>query len=295
MLLIIIFADMLYRMRYLLAIIFVIHLNAQEGEYVSIENFMYRHELMKSNINNILVTPVDRFLNNRIIFFIEEEFKGNIESSRNVIWESYSTAINPTLRSHSITFTVRVYINKNKEFRYVEIDYLPSSDEISTKYKWSTEFQSFILKEGEINIKKFKPDLVTLGIKNQPQKATLEGLIVEHKSFSDGMLQNTIYFNRSRTDELMFIYGEINTFIKNGYPKVDFIMNIVWDSYYTFVSNYDMYHYHSFVVQMQMNDFDKPRFLEVYYNPSTKKITSDFEWSEQAKEYLRITKIVQNN
>ena len=282
-------------MRYLLTIIFVIHLNAQEGEYVSIENFMYRHELMKSNINNILVTPVDRFLNNRIIFFIEEEFQGNIESSRNVIWESYSTAINPTLRSHSITFTVRVYINKNKEFRYIEIDYLPSSDEISTRYKWSKELESFILRDDQVNIKKFQPDLVTLGIKNQPQKATLDGLIVEHKSFSDGMLQNTIYFNRSRTDELMFIYGEINTFIKNGYPKVDFIMNIVWDSYYTFVSNYDMYHYHSFVVQMQMNDFDKPRFLEVYYNPSTKKITSDFEWSEQAKEYLRITKIVQNN
>ena len=282
-------------MRYLLIIIFVIQLNAQEGEYVSIENFMYRHELMKSNINNILVTPVDRFLNNRIIFFIEEQFEGKIESSRNVIWESYSTAINPTLRSHSITFTVRVYINKNKEFRYIEIDYLPSSDEISTRYKWSKEFQSFILKDDEVNILKFQPDLVALGIKNQPQKATLDGLIVEHKSFSDGMLQNTIYFNRSRQDELMFIYGEIGTFIKNGYPKVDFIMNIVWDSYYTFVSNYDMYHYHSFVVQMQMNDFDKPRFLEVYYNPSTKKITSDFKWSEQAKEYLRVTKIVQNN
>ena len=28
----------------------MIHLNAQEGENVSIENFMYRHELMKSNI-----------------------------------------------------------------------------------------------------------------------------------------------------------------------------------------------------------------------------------------------------
>ena len=286
---------MFYKMRYLLIIIFVIQLNAQEGEYVSIENFMYRHELMKSNINNILVTPVDRFLNNRIIFFIEEQFEGKIESSRNVIWESYSTAINPTLRSHSITFTVRVYINKNKEFRYIEIDYLPSSDEISTRYKWSTDFKSFILKDDEVNILKFQPDLVALGIKNQPQKATLDGLIVEHKSFSDGMLQNTIYFNRSRTDELMFIYGEIGTFIKNGYPKVDFIMNIVWDSYYTFVSNYDMYHYHSFVVQMQMNDFDKPRFLEVYYNPSTKKITSDFKWSEQAKEYLRVTKIVQNN
>ena len=286
---------MFYKMRYLLIIIFVIQLNAQEGEYVSIENFMYRHELMKSNINNILVTPVDRFLNNRIIFFIEEQFEGKIESSRNVIWESYSTAINPTLRSHSITFTVRVYINKNKEFRYIEIDYLPSSDEISTRYKWSKEFQSFILKDDEVNILKFQPDLVALGIKNQPQKATLDGLIVEHKSFSDGMLQNTIYFNRSRTDELMFIYGEIGTFIKNGYPKVDFIMNIVWDSYYTFVSNYDMYHYHSFVVQMQMNNFDKPRFLEVYYNPSTKKITSDFKWSEQVKEYLRVTKIVQNN
>ena len=64
--------------------------------------------------------------------------------SRAIIWESYSTAINPTLRSHSITFTVRVYINKNKEFRYIEIDYLPSSDELSTRYKWSEEFKSFV-------------------------------------------------------------------------------------------------------------------------------------------------------
>ena len=273
----------------------MIQLNAQEGEYVSIENFMYRHELMKSNINDVLVTPVDRFLNNRIMFFIEEQFKGKIESSRNVIWESYSTTINPTLRSHIITFTVRVYINKNKEFRYIEIDYLPSSDEISTRYKWSTEFKSFVLKEDEINIQKFQPDLVALRIKNQPQKATLDQLIIEHKSFSDGMLQNTIYFNRSRQDELMFIYAEIGIFIKNGYPKSDFIMNIVWDSYYTFVSNYDVYHYHTFVVQMQMNDLDRPRFLEVYYNPSTKKITSDFKWKEKAQEYLRITKIPQNN
>ena len=281
---------MFYRIRYLLAIIFVIHLNAQEGQYVSIENFIYRHELMKSDINDVLITPIDRFLNNRIIFFIEEQFLGKIESSRNVIWESYSTAINPTLRSHSMTFTVRVYINKNKEFRYIEIDYLPSTDEISTRYKWSKEFNSFVLKEDVINIKKFESDLVALGIKNQPQKATINQLIIEHKSFSDGMLQNTIYFNRNRQDELKFINGEIAAFIKNAYPKSDFIMNIVWDSYYTFVSNYDIYHYHSFVVQIQMNNLDRPRFLEVYYNPDTKKITSDFKWNDEAQEYLRITK-----
>ena len=39
-----------------------------------------------------------------------------------------------------------------------------------------------------------------------------------------------------------------------------------------------------------MNDLDRPRFLEVYYNPATKKITSDFKWNEGAQEYLRVTK-----
>ena len=93
---------------------------------------------------------------------------------------------------------------------------------ISTRYKWSTEFKSFVLKEDEINIQKFQPDLVALRIKNQPQKATLDQLIIEHKSFSDGMLQNTIYFNRSRQDELMFIYAEIEYFHKKWLPKIRF-------------------------------------------------------------------------
>ena len=277
-------------MKYLLAIVFVIQLNAQEGEFVSIENFIFRHKAMNESLNGNIITPIDRFLNNRIIFFIEEEFSENIESSRNVIWESYSTAINPILRSHKITFTVRIYINKNKEFRYIEIDYLPSTDIISTRYKWSRELNTFVLKEDQINIEKFESDLFALKIKNQPQKATINDLITEHRSFSDGVVQNTIYFNKSRQEELNYIFEEIKVFVEKKYTRPDFIMNIVWDSYYTFVSNYDIYHYHSFVVQVKMKNSTKNKFFEVYYNPSTKKITTDFQWVEKAQEYLRISK-----
>ena len=66
---------------------FNIQLYSQEGEYIPIENFIYRHQQFTVNQKSIIVPPVDRFINNRISFFIEEEFLGVVKSTRNVIWE----------------------------------------------------------------------------------------------------------------------------------------------------------------------------------------------------------------
>ena len=50
------------------------NLHSQEGEYIPIESFIFRHQQFTVNQNSIIVPPVDRFINNRISFFIEEEF-----------------------------------------------------------------------------------------------------------------------------------------------------------------------------------------------------------------------------
>ena len=67
------------------------NLYSQEGEYIPIESFIYRHQQFTVNKKSIIVPPVDRFINNRISFFIEEEFLGVVKSIRNVIWESYQS------------------------------------------------------------------------------------------------------------------------------------------------------------------------------------------------------------
>lgn len=264
------------------------NLYTQEGEYISIENFIYRHQQFTVNQNSIIVPPVDRFINNRISFFIEEKFKDVVKSTRNVIWESYQSKINTLFRSQKLVFSIRVQLNKTNELRYLEVDYLPSSDEISTPYIWDKKSRSFILKNEVIVGEKYNPDLQSLKIDNQDQKAKINDMIVEHKSFLAGMSNNTVYYNKSKETELKEIYKKITSFSKNQYSNIDFLMNISWDSYNTFVSAYDTYHYHTFVVQLKVKNINRNKFLEVYYNPVYDRVTSDFIWNDASQQYSRI-------
>ena len=264
------------------------NLYTQEGEYIPIENFIYRHQQFTVNQNSIIVPPVDRFINNRISFFIEEEFKDVVKSTRNVIWESYQSKINTLFRSQKLVFSIRVQLNKTNELRYLEVDYLPSSDEISTPYIWDKKSRSFILKNEVIVGEKYNPDLQSLKIDNQDQKAKINDMIVEHKSFLAGMSNNTVYYNKSKETELKEIYKKITSFSKNQYSNIDFLMNISWDSYNTFVSAYDTYHYHTFVVQVKVKNINRNKFLEVYYNPVYDRVTSDFIWNDASQQYSRI-------
>ena len=101
-----------------LVLFFLLHFietNAQEGEFIKIENFIYNTDRLKKNDKGFIIQQVDRSLNDRIEFFIEETFLGIVESSKNIIWQSYHTTTNPILKSHHITFTVRVsLLNKNQ-------------------------------------------------------------------------------------------------------------------------------------------------------------------------------------
>ena len=280
----------LFKTSYLFTLVmsFNIQLYSQEGEYIPIENFIYRHQQFTVNQKSIIVPPVDRFINNRISFFIEEEFLGVVKSTRNVIWESYQSKINTLFRSHKLVFSVRVQLNKTNEYRYLEVNYLPFSDEIQTPYRWDKKSRSFILKNEVIVSEKYDPNLQSLKIDNQDQKAKINDMIIEHKSFLSGMSNNTVYYNKSKELELKAIYEKITSFSQSQYGNIDFLMNISWDSYNTFVSAYDTYHYHTFVVQVKVKNINRNKFLEVYYNPVYDRVTSDFIWNDTSQQYSRI-------
>ena len=96
----------------------------------------------------IIIPQLDRNLNDRIEFFILETFDGVIEDSKNIIWQSYETTTNPILKSHNMTFTVRVSIrnnNQNIEHRYIEVDYFPSTGDLKTNYIWDRDKRNFRL------------------------------------------------------------------------------------------------------------------------------------------------------
>tara|TARA_B110000285_G_C15039165_1_gene570907 strand:+ start:123 stop:980 length:858 start_codon:yes stop_codon:yes gene_type:complete len=279
-----------FKTSYLFALVmfFNIQLYSQEGKYIPIENFIFRHQQFEVNQNGIVVSPVDRILNNRISFFIEQEFKGIVGSTKNIIWESYESKINSIFRSHKLTFSARVQLNKTNELRYLTVDYLPYTEEISTPYIWDNNSRTFVIKDDVNNIEKYKPNLQTLEIDNQEQKAKLDELIEEHKNLLDGISNNTIYFNKSKENELNRLYENISVFTESQFSNIDFVMNISWDSYDTFVSSYDTYHYHTFLVQVKVKNLNRNKFIEVYYNPLYDRITSDFKWNEKSKQYMRI-------
>ena len=276
-----------------LVLFFLLHFietNAQEGEFIKIENFIYNTDRLKKNDKGVIIQQVDRSLNDRIEFFIEETFLGIVESSKNIIWQSYQTTTNPILKSHHVTFTVRVSLlnkNQNKEFRYLEIGYLPRTDKLYTNYIWDKQKRKFRLNDNEMERRSYLPNFSELNIENQDSKPVIDDLLLEYRALLRGVNDNFIYSNQAKEDELNSINDRVSNLILQQYPNVDFAMNIVFDSYHTFVSAYDIYHYYTFIVQVKLKGNSLPNFIEVFFNPTTGIVNSDFLWSNDRETFYR--------
>ena len=266
------------------------NLFSQEGEFIKIENFIFNTDRLKKNEMGIIIPQLDRNLNDRIEFFILETFDGVIEDSKNIIWLSYQTVTNPILKSHNMTFTVRVSIrnnNQNIEHRYLEVDYFPSTGDLKTNYIWDRDKRNFRLSDQEIERRSYLPSLSNLKIENQSEKPSAEDILYEYKQLLNGINDNFIYFNKAKQDDLNKINSLISEYLKNNYSNVEFVMNIVFDSYHTFISAYDKYHYYTFVVQVKLAGKSIPYFIEVFYNPKSEVVNSDFMWSNDRDTFYR--------
>ena len=280
-------------MRLLLPVFYFLslfNLFSQEGEFIKIENFIFNTDRLKKNEMGIIIPQLDRNLNDRIEFFILETFDGVIEDSKNIIWQSYETTTNPILKSHNMTFTVRVSIrnnNQNIEHRYIEVDYFPSTGDLKTNYIWDRDKRNFRLSDQEIERRSYLPSLSNLKIENQSEKPSAEDILYEYKQLLNGINDNFIYFNKAKQDDLSKINSLISEYLKNNYSNVEFVMNIVFDSYHTFISAYDKYHYYTFVVQVKLAGKSIPYFIEVFYNPKSEVVNSDFLWSNERDTFYR--------
>jgi len=280
-------------MRLLLPVFYLLslfNLFSQEGEFIKIENFIFNTDRLKKNEMGIIIPQLDRNLNDRIEFFILETFDGVIEDSKNIIWQSYETTTNPILKSHNMTFTVRVSIrnnNQNIEHRYIEVDYFPSTGDINTNYIWDRDKRNFRLSDQEKERRSYLPSLSNLKIENQSEKPSAEDILNEYKQLLNGINDNFIYFNKAKQDDLSKINSLISEYLKKNYNNVEFVMNIVFDSYHTFISAYDKYHYYTFVVQVKLAGKSIPYFIEVFYNPKSEVVNSDFLWSNERDTFYR--------
>ena len=248
------------------------------------ENFIFRHNQFEYNDRGILITPVDSGINKAITSYVQFNYPNVVESVRNVVWLSYETFTNPISKSHIEKYSVRVQIknkNQNQEFRYLEVEHDMNTDKFSSKYDFNKGKRNFVLNEKEAERRSFLSNLEELGIKNAPEKTNIEKIIFDYKELVNGERKNQIPGFLITGPDNYEIYDKIVAYVKRDFNNVSFVMNIAWDSYSTFLSNYDIYNYHTYVVQVRLRDSDSFRFIEVLYNPFKKEAISDFIWNKQ--------------
>ena len=280
----------LYKTNFFLTYFFLVFSISVCAQVQKTENFIFRHNQFEYNERGVLITPVDSGINKAITSYVQFNYPNVVESVRNVVWLSYETSTNPISKSHVQKYSVRVQIknkNQNQEFRYLEVEHDMNTDEFSSKYIFNNEKRNFVLNETEVERRSFLSNLEKLGIKNAQEKTNIEKIILDYKELVNGENKNQIPGFSITGSGNYEVYDEIVAYIKRDFNNVSFVMNIAWDSYNTFLSNYDIYNYHTYVVQVRLNESDSFRFIEVLYNPFKKEAISDFIWNKENSFFER--------
>lgn len=84
------------------------------------------------------------------------------------------------------------------------------------------------------------------------------------------------------------INKKVKFFIEEKFLNVEYTRNIIWDSYETFLSPFDRYHFHTYIVQVKVEDIERLKYIEVKYNPNTDAIESDFEWNADIEDFEEV-------
>ena len=255
---------------------------------VKIDDFVSQHNGFEENDEGE-INPINlKEINKRIRFFVEEKYPKIVEFTRNIIWDSYGTFLSPSERYHSHTFIVQVKVSEVDRLKYLEVQYDPYERKVTGDFKWIPEDEEFYLLNEQIENQKLLPNLKALEISNQEKIASLSDFIDEHQGFIDerdrlGLTENEIIpINVAKINKLIRAFNESN------YSNVEFTRNVIWDSYTTFLSPFDKYNFHVFIAQVKVENIRRLKYLEVFYNPATEKVTTDFKWIAEDEEFFRV-------
>ncbi|MEK9957708.1 MAG: hypothetical protein VW578_02840 [Flavobacteriaceae bacterium] len=114
---------------------------------------------------------------------------------------------------------------------------------------------------------------------SQNEKITLEDFVTQHNGFEENENGEITPINEKEINKL------IRFGVEQSFPQVERIRNIIWDSYSTFVSPFEKSHYHNFIVQVKMPDVERYRYVDMIYNPSNKKVTTNFYWDTEIGDF----------
>lgn len=257
-----------------------------QDERVHIKDFIVEHRGLDNIQGEIVPINIDE-IKKKINFFIDEKYPDVVKFTDNIIWDAYNTFTSHSYRRHYHSFIARVIINELDEIRFIEVDYNPYSKTVTGPYVWSIYEEDFFIDPYYLERERRKPDLVALEIANQEQKPSLEDLIGEHANYVQMIEEKNNGQNELVPLNINRINKLIKTYVKDNYSNVDYTRNIIWNSYSTFISPYSKHHYHSFIAQVRVKGYRQRKYIEVFYNPVTQKISSDFKWDDEKGKFYR--------
>ena len=262
---------------------------------VKIEDFVTQHNGFEENEEGE-INPINlKEINKRIRFFIEEKYPKIVDFTRNIIWDSYGTFLSPSDRYHSHTFIVQVKVNDVDRLKYLEVQYDPYEKKVTGNFQWIPEDEEFYMVDEQVEEQKLLPNLKELEISNHDKKPSLNDFLNEHQGFIDERDRLNLSENEIVPINVAKINKLIRSFNDTNYSNVEYTRNIIWDSYTTFLSPFDKYNFHVFIAQVKVEGINRLKYLEVFYNPATEKITTDFEWIESDEEFFRVVKVQESD
>ena len=96
----------------------------------------------------------------------------------------------------------------------------------------------------------------------QEKRVSIDDFVKEHQGLEENEQGEIVPINDREINK------KVRFFIEEKYLNVEYTRNIIWDSYETFISPYDRYHYHTFIVQVKVEGFKRLKYLEVNYYPN---------------------------
>ena len=267
--------------------LFCTALLSAQVERVKIEDFITEHQGFEENEAGE-ITPINiKEINKKIRFFVEERYPEIVEYTRNMIWDSYKTFLSPSDIYHYHTFIAQVKVNDLDRLKYVEVIYNPFIKKVKGDFEWIPEDEEFYLIDEKEEKKDNAADLNELGISNQEEKPGLQNFVSEHQGFLDVMERKNLKDSEIVPINVKEINKAIRAFVKSTFGNVEYTRNIIWDSYTSFISPFDKFHHHNFIAQVKVKGVKRLKYLEVFYNPKSEKVTSDFVWIESDEEFFR--------
>ena len=124
--------------------------------------------------------------------------------------------------------------------------------------------------------------LISLGLSAQDKKITIPDLKAQFDLLNENEAGEIDPINDKEINK------KVKFFIEEKFLNVEYTRNIIWDSYETFLSPFDRYHYHTYIVQVKVEEVDRLKYIEVKYNPNTDKIESNFEWNEDIEDFEEV-------